>query len=76
VERLAESWHTLFVKLSHNKSLLVKQILDSGIVLVVVFGFGSVFTAQPLPNRGTLRKFIPGKRVMELNTPFLYYPGC
>ena len=25
---------------------------------------------------GTLRKFINGKKVMEINTPFLYYPGC
>lgn len=153
----------------------MKRILECGIVLVVVFSFGSVFAAQPLPNNrgafnpsgdyhpltrpannseqfiqfvlqvrrksgrliargqvrgvrpwyrltfvsvtetqlvfstvkirgtsydfegrflgkgnfvsqwtgqgmvmleGTLRKFMHGKRVMELNTPFLYYPGC
>jgi hypothetical protein len=26
--------------------------------------------------QGTLRKFVNGKKVMQLDTPFVYYPGC
>lgn len=29
-----------------------------------------------LPLRGTLRKYVRGRKVMELNTSFVYYVGC
>ncbi len=29
-----------------------------------------------LPLRGTLRKYVNGRKVMELNTSFFYYVGC
>lgn len=29
-----------------------------------------------LPLKGTLRKFVNGKKVMELTTSFVYYVGC
>jgi hypothetical protein len=41
---------------------------------------GNFTTAADVPGsfplRGTLRKFVNGKKVMELNTSFLYYVGC
>ncbi len=33
-------------------------------------------TPDFLPLQGTLRKFVNGKKVMELTTSFVYYVGC
>jgi len=41
---------------------------------------GNFSTQDPPPGsfplQGTLRKFVDGKKVMELTTPFVYYVGC
>jgi hypothetical protein len=41
---------------------------------------GNFTTALDIPGsaplRGTLRKFVNGKKVMELTTSFVYYVGC
>jgi hypothetical protein len=40
--------------------------------------FPTMLSTTPgfLPLQGTLRKFVNGRKVMELSTPFVYYVGC